>query len=329
MTTYLLRRLAGALVTFVGITIATFTLIHAVPGDPISFYVGRAGVHSIPAGTLESIRREHHLDLPLPAQYAHWVRSAALLDFGRSIVRREDVRTIIAARLPNTFLLNLVAFLVAACVGIPLGLWGASRRGGGADRAISIGAYLLYSLPGFWVALLLIQLFSVKLGVLPLFGMQSDDYLQLSLAGRLLDRAQHLLLPAATLACAQLAIFARFSRAATAEVIRQDFITAARARGAGPSLLLWKHTFRNALIPLISLLGLTVPFLLSGSVIVERIFQWDGIGLLYFEAILSRDYPVVMAMTVVTAVITLLASLMADLLYAAADPRIRLGEAAQ
>jgi peptide/nickel transport system permease protein len=162
--------------------------------------------------------------------------------------------------------------------------------------------------------------------MLPLFGMTSDDYLQMSAAEQLLDRLRHLVLPVVTLSYAQLAIFARFSKSALTEVIRQDYITTARAKGAAPRAVLWRHAFRNALIPLITLLGLTIPFLISGSVIVEQIFQWDGIGRLYFDSILTRDYPMVLGLTVATAVVTLLASLLADLLYAAADPRIRLEE---
>ena len=184
--------------------------------------------------------------------------------------------------------------------------------------------FLLYSLPSFWVALLLMQLFSVRMNLLPLFGMTSDDYLDLNAAMKLVDRAKHLVLPVVTLAYAQLAIFARFSKSALTEVIRQDYIVTARAKGATSGAVLWHHAFRNALIPLITLLGLTLPYLISGSVIVEQIFQWDGIGRLYFDSILTRDYPTVLGLSVATAVATLIASLVADLLYAAADPRIRL-----
>ena len=176
------------------------------------------------------------------------------------------------------------------------------------------------------MALILIQFFSVKLGILPLFGMTGDDYAEMSTAERVADRVKHLILPTLTLTYAQLAIFARFSKSTLTEVIRQDFITAARARGAGEGAVLWRHAMRNALIPMITLLGLTVPLLLSGSVIVEQIFQWDGVGLLYIDAIFTRDYPIVMGLTVATAIVTLLASVLADILYAVADPRVRLGE---
>ncbi len=328
MGRYLIRRLVYAILTFFGITIATFTLVHSVPGDPITFYIARAGTHTIPPEILDAIRREHHLDQPLPIQYLHWVRRVVSLDFGRSIVERRDVRELIFEKLPNTLQLNVAAFLLAAVVGIPIGLWSAARSGRPIERASAVLFFLLYSLPSFWVALLLMQFFSVRMDVFPLFGMTSDDYYELGTAARIADRMQHMVLPVLTLTYAQLAIFARFSKSALSEVIRADFITAARARGAGEAAVMWRHAFRNALIPLITLLGLTIPYLISGSVIVEQIFQWDGVGLLYYDAILTRDYPVVMGLTVATAIVTLLASVLADILYALADPRVRLGEGA-
>lgn len=328
MTSYIVRRLLYALLTFFGITIATFALIHAVPGDPISFFIGRAGVHSIPPEMLDLIRKEHHLDEPVPVQYLHWLRGTLTFDFGTSIIDRRPVRQWIFEKLPNTLQLNFIAFALAALLGIPIGLWSASRSGHKLERASAVGFFLLYSLPSFWVALLLMQVFAVKLQVLPLFGMSSDEYRELSMPQQLADRTRHLILPVITMAYAQLAIFARFSKSALTEVIRQDFITAARAKGAGPAAVMFRHAFRNALIPLITLFGVTVPHLISGSVIVEQIFQWDGIGLLYFDAILSRDYPIVMGLTVATAVVTLIAGLVADVLYAVADPRVRLGEGA-
>jgi peptide/nickel transport system permease protein len=275
---------------------------------------------------LDAIRREHHLDEPLPLQYWYWLRGVVTLDFGRSIVDHQPVVERIVAKLPNTFFLNSIAFLLAAGLGVPIGLWSATRSGRRTERASAVGFYLLYSLPSFWVALLLMQWLAVRLQILPLFGMTSDDYLDLSWTAQLGDRLRHFVLPVITLAYAQVAIFARFSKSALTEVIRQDFITTARAKGATNRSVLWHHAFRNALIPLITLLGLTIPYLISGSVIVERIFQWDGIGLLYYDAILARDYPTVLALTVATAVLTLVVSVFADLLYGIADPRIRFGE---
>ena len=329
MGSYLLRRLFYAILTLFGITVATFTLIHSVPGDPVTFFLGRASVGSIPQSSLDAIRREYHLDKPLPVQYLYWLRGVVTLDFGRSIIERRAVTARILEKLPNTLQLNLIAFFLAASIGIPIGLWSATRSGRPMERASAVLFFLLYSLPSFWVALLLMQFFAVRLGILPLFGMTSDNYLDLGGGARMADRLRHLILPVLTLTYAQLAIFARFSKSALTEVIRQDFITAARARGARDAVVLWHHALRNALIPLITLVGLTIPHLISGSVIVEQIFQWDGVGLLYYDAILSRDYPTVMGLTVATALITLFANILADVLYAFADPRVRLGEAAQ
>jgi peptide/nickel transport system permease protein len=325
MQVYVIRRLLYAILTFFGITIVTFVLIHSVPGDPITFFTGLAGTNvSRPA--LEAIRHEYRLDRPVAEQYVYWLRGVLTLDFGRSIVDRRPVKDRIAERLGPTLLLNFLAFVVSAAIGVPVGLWSGARAGRLLDRGSSVVFFLLYSLPTFWIALLLMQFFAVRLGVLPLLGMTSDGYEHLGALGKLADRARHLILPVTTLAVGQLAIFARFSRSALTEVIRQDFITVARAKGVGEGGLIWRHAARNALLPLITLLGLTIPYLLSGSVIVEGIFQWPGIGLLYFESIHARDYPLVMGLAVATAIVTLLAGLIADLLYGVADPRVRLGE---
>ena len=323
MLAYVARRLFYAAITFFGISIATFVLIHSVPGDPITFFAGASGERVSPE-VLENIRRHHGLDRPLPEQYLRWLKGILRFDFGRSINDRRPVIDKISEKLPNSALLSFLALVIAAAIGIPIGLWSGARAGHLGDRASAIFFFLLYSMPAFWVALLLMDWFSVRLGVLPLFGMKSDGYAEMSAGARLADRTRHLVLPVITLTYAQFAIFARFSRTALAEVIRQDFITAARAKGVGSAAVVWRHGVRNALLPLITLLGLTVPYLVSGSVIVEEIFRWDGIGLLYFDSIRTRDYPTVMGLTVVSAVLTLLASLVADVLYAVADPRVRL-----
>jgi peptide/nickel transport system permease protein len=328
MTTYVIRRLLYAVLTFFGITVATFVLIHSVPGDPISFFMATSGSNDIPPEVRDLLRHELHLDESLPVQYVYWLRGAVTFDFGAGVFDRRPVRERIAEKLPATFQLNAVAFLLAASIGIPIGLWSATHSGRLAERASAVGFFLLYSLPSFWVALLLMQWLAVKLELLPLFGMSSNDYSELTPAQQFVDRMRHMVLPVITMTYAQLAIFARFTKSAVSEVIRQDFITAARAKGAGNTAVLLRHALRNALMPLITLLGITIPYLISGSVIVEQIFQWDGIGLLYYNAIMSRDYPTVMGLTVVTAVVTLFAGLFADLLYAFADPRVRLGERA-
>ena len=323
MSAYLARRVAYAILTFFGITIVTFTLIHSVPGDPITFYIGKSGIHGVPPQILQAIRHEYHLDETLPVQYGYWLKGVLTFDFGPSVVDHRPAMDRILEKLPNTFVLNFIAFALAALAGIPIGLWSASKSGHLFERGSSIVFFLLYSLPSFWVALLLMELFAVRHTWLPLFGMTSDGYLLMSSGAKLADRIQHLVLPTLALTYAQLAFYARFTKAALTEVIHQDFITTARAKGVSGPAVLWKHALRNALLPLVTLLGLTIPNLLSGSVIIETMFEWDGVGKLYLQTLMSRDYPTVLALTVVTAVVTLFASVISDVLYALADPRVR------
>jgi peptide/nickel transport system permease protein len=325
MTAYIARRLFYAVLTFLGITVVTFTLIHAVPGDPIDFLASKGMKNVSSPAQVAALRHEFHLDEPLYVQYLYWFRGIVTLDLGRSTVDRQLVADRIAEKLPRTFVLNTIAFLLAALIGLPVGLWSAKRSGRALERGSSVFFFLLYSLPSFWVALLLMEWLSVRLNLLPLFGMTSDNYLSMTTAQQIADRARHFILPVITLCYAQIAVLARFTKSSLTEVIQQDFITTARAKGAGEGAVLLIHAFRNALIPLVTLLGLIVPGLISGSVIVETMFQWDGVGRLYIDSIFARDYPTVLALTVATAVVTLLASLAADILYAIADPRIRVG----
>jgi peptide/nickel transport system permease protein len=322
MAEYVARRLGYALLTLIGITVAVFALIHSVPGDPITYYLANSG-RGIDPEVAAQIRKTHHLDEPLWSQYAIWASRVARLDFGESFVDRQPVIRRIARRLPNTVLLNGCALLVALVLAIPLGFLSALNAGRWFDRGSGLLLLLLYSLPAFWVALLLMEFFSVRLGVLPLFGMTSNDYSMLGPMDRLGDRAWHLVMPMAALAYGQLALFARFLRNAVLEASQQPFVMAARARGLSHGRAVVTHAGRNALVPLITLLGVSVPFLLSGSVIVETIFAWDGVGRLYYDSILSRDYPTIMGLTVVGAVATLLSYLLTDLLYPMVDPRVR------
>ncbi len=328
MTSYFLRRILYAALTFFGVTVAVFVLIHAVPGDPVRYFIGESGLGGpgVPPEIIEQIRTEHHLDRSLPVQYGFWLRDVLLLDFGESFSARRPVRDLILEKLPRTIELNLIAMLVAMAIALPVGVRSGSRPGTRFDRGSAMISFILYSLPSFWVALILMELFAVKLQILPLVGMHSSGADEMSMVGRFVDHSRHLVLPVTTLAYAQFAIFTRFTRSSVLDVVGKDFITAARARGSGESTIVWRHALRSALIPLITVVGLMIPFLLSGSVIIERMFQWDGVGRLYFEAILARDYPVVMGLTVVTAIMTLLASLVTDLMYAAADPRVRFQE---
>lgn len=328
MNRYLARRLGSTAVTLAGIVLAVFLLIHAAPGDPALLYAGVRPGDPVPAAVIAEVRRAHGLDRPLGEQLGSWIADAARLDLGESIVHRRTVAALIGERLPRTALLNGLAFLAALLVGVPLGVAAAVRPGSLFDRGSAAVLFLLYSLPTFWTALLLIEVFGVRFGLLPLFGETSSGYDALGAGARLADRAAHLVLPVTVLAYGMIAFLARMVRSSVREVLGEDYVRTARAKGAAPGAVVWSHAFRNALVPLVSLLGVVVPWLLSGSVIVEQIFQWDGIGRLFFGAILARDYPVVMGLTLLTAAVTLVAGVVADLLYAVVDPRIRVGEAA-
>jgi peptide/nickel transport system permease protein len=324
MADYLARRLLYALITFLGITTAVFALIHSVPGDPVSYYAASSG-RSLPPAVAEQIRKEHRLDQPLAVQYAHWLGQTVRFDFGESFVDRRPVMRRILERLPNTLLLNACAMILALSIALPLGFLSAARPGRWLDRGSAVVLVLLYSLPGFWVALLLVRMFAIDLQLFPLFGMTSDHYESLGMLGKIADRAWHLTLPVVTLALGQFALFARFSRSAVLEAAHQPFTIAARARGLSEGRALVTHAGRNALVPLVTLLGVAVPYLLSGSVIIETIFAWNGLGRLYYDSVLARDYPTIMGLTVIGAVVTLIAYIVTDLLYPLVDPRIRIG----
>ncbi len=322
MTRYLLRRLLLAVPTLFGIVVLVFLLLHLAPGSPVSALGGESG-RRVSARAAEEMRRLYGLDQPLPTRFLAWIGRVARLDFGESFVDRRPVMERIADALPFTLLLNGVALLLTLGIAIPLGVAAGGKPEGLFDRASGAALFLLYSLPAFWAALLLQALFAVKLRWLPLYGVSSDTPAP-GFPG-LLDRLAHLALPVVCLTYGSLAFFARLVRAGVAEARTQDYVLAARARGASRRSALWRHAFRNALLPLITLLGLLLPGLLSGSVIIERIFAWPGLGRLYFDSILARDYPVVLALSLFAAVATLAATLAADIAYAAADPRVRDG----
>jgi peptide/nickel transport system permease protein len=322
MIRYTLRRLALAVPTLFGIVVLVFLLLHLAPGSPVSAAGGESG-RRVSARAAEQMRRMYGLDRPLPERFAAWVGRLARFDLGESFVDRRPVAVRIREALPYTLVLNGIALLLTLGIAIPLGTAAGGRPDGPFDRVSSVVLFGLYSLPSFWAALLLQSLFSVRLGWLPLYGVASDA------AGGgwdgLVDRLEHLALPVVCLTYGSLAFFARLVRSGVAETRRLDFVLAARARGASRRRALWAHAFRNAILPLLTLLGLLLPGLLSGSVIIERIFAWPGLGRLYFDAILARDYPVVLALSLLGAVATLFATLAADLACAAADPRVRDG----
>lgn len=323
MKKYILKRLIIAAITLLGITVIVFFIIHLAPGSPLDSLLPEDGFHEIPPQVSEEMRRIFHFDEPLYKQYLLWLNDLIHLDLGTSFFDRRSVGEKIWERLPNTILLNATAIFLMFLTAIPIGALSAARQNSKLDRASGTFFYILYSLPNFWVAIILQLIFAVTLKILPLYGLQSEGAEQMGIGWWLLDRASHLVLPALCLSYGGLAFLSRFSRAGLVEVIRQDYIRTARAKGLSEKVVTFKHGLRNSLIPLLTLFGFMVPALIGGSIIIEQIFSWPGIGRLFFEAVLQRDYPTVMGLSFISAVLTLLGILIADILCVVADPRIR------
>jgi peptide/nickel transport system permease protein len=320
LTRYLVRRILLAIPTLFGIVVLVFLLLHLAPGSPASSGSIESG-RRVSAAAREEMRRLYGLDRPLPERFGSWIGRVVRFDLGESFVDRRPVSERIREALPATLALNGLALLLTLGIAVPLGVAAGGRPEGPFDRVSSVALFALYSMPVFWAALLLQSLLSVELGWLPLYGVSSDGA-PAGIAG-LGDRLAHLALPVTCLTYGSLAFLARIVRAGVVDARAQVYFTAALARGVSRRAALWRHAFRNALLPVITLLGLILPGLLSGSVIVERIFAWPGLGRLYFDSILSRDYPVVLGLSLLGAVATLAATLAADVAYAFADPRVR------
>jgi peptide/nickel transport system permease protein len=320
MLKYTLRRLLFAVPLVLGIVTVTFFVARLAPGDPVELYLDPMG-QADPA-VAERVRQERGLDQPLLAQYGAWLAQSARGDFGQSFVHRRPVRDLLFEAVPYTLLLVLGALVIDVALGIGLGIVSAVRRGTRLDRFITVGSLTVYAVPGFWLALMLILVFSVQLGWFPTSGATSLGYADLSTGGKLLDRLRHLALPVLVLGVAGAAATARYMRASLLEVLDEDYVTAARAAGFRERTVILRHALRNALLPIITLYGMSLPFLLGGATIIETIFAWPGMGRLTVDAVAGRDYPVILATTTVAAVLTVIGNLLADVGYAAADPRV-------
>jgi peptide/nickel transport system permease protein len=322
MLRYIVKRLLFMIPLLFGITVICFTVMHRAPGSPTDLQTQmnpRASVEM-----KERLRAMYDLDKPLPEQYIRWVGKLAVLDLGVSFsTDRRPVADKILERLPITILLNLLSLLLILVVAIPLGVLSAVRQDSLFDRVAGVVVFIGFAVPTFWLALLLMILFGVHLGWLPISGIRSlnSEYLPPGMA--LWDLIRHLILPVLLAAFGGLAGLSRYMRANMLEVIRQDYIQTARAKGLSERVVIYRHALRNALLPVITILGLSVPGLIGGSVIFETIFAIPGMGQLFYMAVMARDYPVVMGILFIGAVLTLFGNLIADVSYALADPRIR------
>ncbi len=324
MITYLARRLLTLIPLFFGITLISFAVIQIAPGSPIDVLADLN-----PKMTAEAKARlvkYYGLDKPLHERYLDWLRRFLALDFGDSFsADHRPVMDKIKEALPITITINALALLLILVIAIPIGAYSASHLYSKFDKSLTVFVYVGFAMPTFWLALLALILFSVQLEWLPISGLKSLDYSRLSLAGRFWDSASHLILPVLLEAFSGLASLSRYMRGSMLEVMRQDYIVAARSKGLSENDVIYKHALRNALLPVVTILGLSVPGLIGGSVIFEQIFAIPGMGRLFYTGVMSRDYPLVMGILAIGAFLTLLGNLLADLSYAIVDPRIRRG----
>jgi peptide/nickel transport system permease protein len=324
MIQYLLKRLIMMIPLFLGITLITFVVIHIAPGEPVEMQISMNP--RVTAEARERLRKYYGLDKPLYVQYAVWVKKLAMLDFGRSFAPgNRPVVDRIKERIPVTLSLNIISLIIEFGVAIPIGILAAIRRDTLFDKGMTIFVFIGFAVPTFWLALLCMYLFGVKLGWLPISGLHSMGSEGFTRIDWFLDLLKHLVLPVSVAAFGSLAGLSRYMRSTMLEVIRQDYITTARAKGLPERAVIFRHALRNALLPVITLLGLSVPGLIGGSVIFETIFSIPGMGQLFYGGVMARDYPLVMGILVIGAGLTLIGNLLADVGYALADPRIRHG----
>ncbi len=316
---FVVRRLLQLVPVVLAIAAMNFLLVKMAPGDAADILAGQMG-HATLEFT-QQLRREFGLDLPLIEQFLIYMGRLLTLDLGVSFLQQQPVLDLILDRLPATLVLMVTAISLAGVLGVGLGVAAARRQGSWIDNLVSVSALIIYATPAFWLGLMLIVLFSIKLDLLPSGGMMQIGAGKTGLVYAL-DVARHLILPAATLGLFYVAIYTRLMRAAMLEVYGLDFITAARAKGLSEGVIAWTHALRNALLPVVTLAGVQIGHLLGGSVLVETVFGWPGLGRLVFDALLQRDLNLLLGILFVSSVVVVIANLIVDLLYGLLDPRI-------
>jgi peptide/nickel transport system permease protein len=318
MGQYLLRRLVISFPVLLGITLATYLIINLAPGDPIDALISPEIAASLGPGYREQQREALGLNRPVPVRYLLWVKELAQGNLGFSLVDRQPIAEKVIERLWPTLRLMGSALLIAVLIAVPLGVLSAIKQYSFIDYLSTVAGFTAISIPSFFLSLAAIYIFSLKLGWLPTAGMAT-----VGKPPSLADGLKHLILPALVLGLAEAAPLIRYTRSSMLEVIRQDYVTTARAKGLRERAVIYRHALRNALIPLITVLALNLPRLLGGTVIIEAIFAWPGMGTLAIAAVRGRDYPVIMAINLITATMILCSNLLADVVYAVVDPRIK------
>ena len=322
MLIYILKRTLLMIPILIGITVLSFGVMRLAPGGPAEAQMEFSARAS--AEARERLRKLYGADQPFYKQYATWLRKFVTLDFGEAFADGRKVKDKILERLPITLTINLLSLGLVLLIAIPLGIMSATRQYSVLDRFTTIFVFVGFSTPSFWLALLLIYVFGVQSGILPISGKESLDITGLTTWGWLMDRAGHLVLPVFVSAFGGLAGFSRYMRSNMLEVLRQDYIRTARAKGLPEGAVIYKHALRNALMPVITILGLSLPGVIGGSAIMETVFGIPGMGQLMYQAVLSRDYNLVMGILVPGAFLTMIGNFLADVAYAFTDPRVRL-----
>ena len=318
MRTSVLRRLLYAIPTLIGISMIVFAISRLAPGDPVELYT--FGNPDVTQEDLARLKASFGLDKPIPLQYVDWVTKAIRLDFGLSIIYpSQPAAKLIIDRIPNSMQLAIAALLLQLTIGVPLGIIAALNRGKIIDQVTRFFSTIGQAVPDFWMGLVLIIVFAVQLRLLPSQGMLTIGKDQWDIA----DRLKHLIMPAMVLAFGGIALFARLLRTETLEVIRQDYIRTAEAKGLSQKAVITGHALRNALIPMVTALGGILAFIIGGTLVIEQVFTWPGVGQLTFQSAVAKDYPVVMAGVMISSTLLVLSFLLRDILYAAVDPRIK------
>ena len=321
MLSYIAKRLLLMIPLIFGITLITFAVIHLAPGSPVEVETEMSLKAS--AQARENLKKLYGLDKPLHIQYLDWLKRFAILDFGKSMVDGRRVIDKIWDTIPITLLIDILSLFLIFIVAIPLGVYSATRQYSLFDKFSTVGVFIGFSMPEFWLALLLMIAFGVQLGWLPISGIQSIDVSDMNTIQRFFDWVRHLILPVGVTAFGGLASLSRYSRSSMLEVIQQDYIKTAYAKGLREHDVVFRHALKNALLPIITILGLSLPGLIGGSVIFETIFSIPGTGRLFFSSVMARDYPTIMGILTIIAVLTLIGNLLADISYALVDPRIK------
>ncbi len=321
MLHYLSKRLLGLFPLLLGIVTMSFIVIHIAPGKPTDMQTQLNPKVSLEVR--ERLNALYGLDKPLHIQYINWLKRFAVFDLGNSFQDDRRVLDKISERIPITLLINLLSIFFILVIGIPIGVIGAAKHNSFFDKVTTVFVFIGFAMPTFWLALILMSFFGLSLGWLPISGIASLEFERFNLIEKVIDIARHLILPVFVSSFTGLAGISRFMKTGMLEALSQDYIRTARAKGLSEHIILYKHALKNAMLPIVTILGLSVPSLIGGSVIFESIFAIPGMGRLFYDSVMARDYPVIMGILTIGAILTLLGNLIADISYAYVDPRIR------